>query len=219
MKTYFVKILVAVIGIFLYNCSSVSYETIYPSLGDGKYDSEFPYKSTSDELRKISETIQRLNSTAFYKIFVFDAKDNYTIDDLKKSDLEQIASKEILADNSTSGTAVIVYSQNGNVALLTCAHIITFPDTLIAYRLDEFGYETKFVESISIKEKQVIYVAGFPDGSQVEVLAKDTDSDIALIGRKYGTQKGIYFPTFSYPLGKAKEVDWGTFVYSLGLSD
>ena len=216
MKNYFVKILIAVIGMFLYNCSSITYEKIYPTLGDGKYDSEFPYKSTSDELRKISETIQRVNTTAFYKIYVFDQKDAYTFNDLRNLKLEQIANKEVLADNSASGTAVIVYSQNGNIALLTCAHTITFPDTIIAYRFDENGIQLKYVESISIKEKQIIYVAGFPEGSQVEVLVKDTDNDIALIGRKYGTQKGIYFPSFTYPLGKAKEVDWGTFVYLIG---
>jgi hypothetical protein len=216
MTDSFIKISVAAISILLYGCSSISYEKIYPQLGDGKYDSEFPYKSTSDELRKISETIQRVNSTAFYKIFVFNEKDNYTLSDLRNSKIEKIAEKEVLADNSSSGTAVIVYSQNGNIALLTCAHTITFPDTIISYRFGENGIQSKYVESISIKEKQVIYIAGFPEGSQVEVLAKDSNIDIALVGRKYGSQKGIFFPTFSYPLGKAKEVDWGTFVYLVG---
>ncbi|MDP2365153.1 MAG: serine protease [Ignavibacteria bacterium] len=210
------NILILIAIILVSGCTSVSYETIYPTLQDGKYDSEFPYKSTSDELRKISETVQRVNSTAFYKIYVFDEKHNFTLDDLKNKKLNQIAIKEAWADNSTSGTAVIVYSQNGNIALLTCAHPITFPDTLIAYRFDEVGYETKYVESISIKEKQVIYVAGFPEDSQVEVLAQDNKLDIALIGRKFSPQRNILFPAFSYPLGKAKEVDWGTFVYLVG---
>ena len=200
----------------LSGCTSVSYETIYPTLKDGKYDSEFPYKSTSDELNKISETIQRVNSTAFYKIYIFDEKDNITLADLKNKELSKIAVNEALADNSSSGTAVTIYSQNGNVALLTCAHTITFPDTIIAYRLDNTGYQTKFVESISIKEKQVLYIAGFPEGSHVDVIAKDSKNDIALIGRKYSPQKGIFFPTFSYPWGKAKEVEWGTFVYLIG---
>ncbi len=200
----------------LSGCTTVSYETIYPTLKDGKYDSEFPYKSTSDELNKISETIQRVNSTAFYKIYVFDEKENLLLNDLKNKELSKIAVKEALADNSSSGTAVTIYSQNGNVALLTCAHTITFPDTLIAYKFDEDGYQTKFVESISIKEKQVVYVAGFPEGSQVEVIVKDSKNDIALIGKKYGSQKGIFFSTFNYPWGKAKEVEWGTFVYLIG---
>jgi len=141
---------------------------------------------------------------------VFDDKENFTLAGLKNKKLDKIAAKEALADNSSSGTAVTVYSQNGNVALLTCAHTITFPDTIIAYKYDASGVETNFIESISIKEKQVIYVAGFPEGSQVEILANDHQLDIALIGRKYGAQQGIFFPSFNYPLGKAKEVEWGT---------
>jgi len=205
------------ISFFVFDaCSFTTYEKVYPTLADGKYDSEFPYKSTSEELNKISETIQRVNSTAFYKIYLFDEKNNFTLNDLKNKKLSDAAVKEALADNSASGTAVTVHSQNGNVALLTCAHTITFPDTIIAYKYDDLGYATQFIESISIKEKQVIYVAGFPEGSQVDILAIDNQSDIALIGRKYGSQEGIFFPTFNYPLGKAKEVEWGTFVYLVG---
>lgn len=212
-----ISIICLLISFFVLNsCSFTTYEKVYPTLGDGKYDSEFPYKSTSDELNKISETIQRVNTTAFYKIYLFDDKDNYRVGDLNNKKLSEIAVKEALADNSSSGTAVTVYSENGNVALLTCAHTITFPDTIIAYKLDTLGNATNYIESISIKEKQIIYVAGFPEGSQVEVLAIDNHSDIALIGRKYGAQKGIFFPSFNYPIGKAKEVEWGTFVYLVG---
>ncbi len=212
-----ISIVCLLISFFVfYSCSFTTFEKVYPTLQDGKYDSEFPYKSTSIELGKISETVQRVNSTAFYKIYVFDEKDNFTLKDLKSKELDKTAVKEALADNSSSGTAVTVYSENGNVALLTCAHTITFPDTIIAYKYNELGFTTNFIESISIKEKQVIYVAGFPEGSQVEIIAIDERLDIALIGRKYGPQKGVFFPSFNYPLGKAKDVEWGTFVYLVG---
>ena len=216
MKISVFNILILFTYLVATNCTSLTYEKVYPTLGDGKYDSEFPYKSTSEELNKISETLQRVNTTAFYKIYLFDETENFTLNDITNKRLSEIASKEALADNSSSGTAVTVYSENGNVALLTCAHTITFPDTIIAYKLDELGNATNYIESISIKEKQIIYVAGFPEGSQVEVLAIDTHADIALIGRKYGAQKGIFFPAFNYPIGKAKEVEWGTFVYLVG---
>jgi len=199
-----------------YNCSSVSYETIYPTLRDGKYDSEFPYKSTSEELTKISETVQRVNSTAFYKIYIFDENSRYTLKDIEGKQLNKITVSEALADNSSAGTAVTVYSENGNIALLTCAHTVTFPDTIIAYRLDEKGNATNYIESISIKEKQVIYAAGFPEGSLVDVLVKDDRLDIAVLSRKYGSMTRVNLPAFKYPIGKAKEVEWGTFVYLFG---
>ena len=216
-KRNFISSICILISIFIfYGCAFTTYEKVYPTLQDGKYDSEFPYKSTSIELSKISETVQRINSTAFYKIYVFDEKDNYTFSDLKKYNFDDIAIKEVLADNSSSGTAVTVYNQNGNVALLTCAHTITFQDTILAYRSNEFGTASPYLESISIKEKQVIYIAGFPEGSQVDVLAIDTQSDIAVLGRNYSADTDIFYPTFSYPIGKAKELEWGTFVYLIG---
>lgn len=215
-KKLFLIIGLLIFAFFFAGCSRLTYESIYPSLADGKYDSEFPYKSSSDDLTKISETIQRINTTAFYKIYIFDSKSKYQLKDLANKQIDNIAVSEALANNSTAGTALTVFSANGYVALLSCAHTVTFPDTIVAYKLDENGSTSPFVESISIKEKQVIYVAGFPEGSQVDVIVKNDKSDIAILGRKYGSLSNVHFPTFKFPLGKAKEIEWGTFVYLFG---
>lgn len=180
----FTSVLIA--AIFLLSCSSVSYDSIYPTLKDGQYDSEFPYRSTSEELQKISETIQRIIASAFYRVYIFDEKNNYTIEDLGKEKIDKLAAKEILIDNSSLGTALVIYSGNGNVALLTCSHTINFPETLIVYKSDDRGNATKYIESVSLKERQVVYVAGFPEGSAVNVLVDDPKSDLAILGRKYG---------------------------------
>ncbi|BDQ03454.1 serine protease [Ignavibacterium sp.] len=198
------------------SCSTVTYDSIYPALKDGQYDSEFPYRSTSDELEKISNAIQRIISSAFYRVYVFPKDANITLEELGRQKLEKLAEREILIDNSSSGTALVVYSENGNVALVTCSHTINFPDTLIAYKADTKGNPTKFIESISIKERQVVYVAGFPEGSTVDILLDDPKTDIAILGRKYGVQSGVRFPTFKFRIGKAKDLSWGTFVYLLG---
>ncbi|MDT3695676.1 MAG: serine protease [Ignavibacterium sp.] len=216
MKKKFYKIFICILFLISAGCSTVSYETIYPTLIDGKYDSEFPYKSTSEELKKISETIQRINTTAFYKIYIFHQEENITVEDLKSIKLSQKAERELIADNSAAGTAVVLYSSNGNVALLTCAHTLTFKDTVYSFRLQDNGSYSQYLESILIKEKQVIYVAGFPEGSQLDILAIDDETDLALIGKSYGAQQKVFYPVFNYPFGNAKEVEWGTFVYLLG---
>lgn len=204
------------ISLVLHGCSTVTYDSIYPALKDGQYDSEFPYRSTSNELEKISNAIQRIISSAFYRVYVFPMDANITLEELGRQKIEKLAEKEILIDNSSSGTALVVYSENGNVALVTCSHTINFPDTIIAYRTDQKGNPTKFIESISIKERQVVYVAGFPEGSTVDILIDDPKTDIAILGRKYGVQSGVRFPSFKFKLGKAKDLEWGTFVYLLG---
>lgn len=198
------------------SCSTVTYKEIYPILQDGKYDSEFPYKGASDELREISQTVHRINSTAFYKTYLFDRSSALTKENLNLSDLAKITTSEGYADQSTSGTGTAIFSSEGKIAILTCAHVVNDPDTIVSYFSDEEGQLTEYIEAIFIKERQSIYAIGFPEGSEFEILAVDNATDLAVIGRDYKSLSNIKFPIFNYPLGMAKELDWGSFVYVFG---
>ena len=200
----------------LISCSSVTYEKVYPILRDGKYDSEFPYSGSSAELNEISKTVQRINSTGFYRTYVFAPTSKVTIDDILKSSVEKMAFESGLSDQSSSGTATTIYHFGGKVALLTCAHVVNYPDTIISFMSDAEGNLTNYVETMLIKENQVIYAAGFPEGSDLDILAIDEKLDVAIIGRDYPTKRNYFFPVFNYPIGKAKDLEWGTFVYVFG---
>lgn len=212
MKRYFPLIMLA----FLFSSCSPTLETVYPTLNDGKYDSEFPYKSSSPELERISESVQRINCTVFYRIYKFAPEDKIRYSMLNDDILKSKADTVEYGNNSLSGTGFTVSSENGAIALITCAHIVSFPDTLVAYSTDKNGMTTPYVETISIKDKENIYVAGFPEGSEVELLIKDDIADIALLGRKYTAQTGFRIPVFPYPAGFSKQLEWGTFVYLFG---
>ncbi len=212
MKKYFPLIMLAL----LFNSCSPALESVYPTLNDGKYDSEFPYKSSSPELEKISECVQRINCTVFYRIYKFRQEDKIRYSMLNDDILREKADSVEYGNNSLAGTAFTVSSENGAIALITCAHIVSFPDTILAYGTDKNGMTTPFIETISIKEKENIYVAGFPEGSDVELVLKDDLADIALLGRKYSAQTGFRIPVFPYPAGFSKQLEWGTFVYLFG---
>ena len=175
----FISLLLSVFctTLLLNDCSTTSYKEIYPILRDGKYDSEFPYKGASDELREISKTVQRIHSTTFYKTYTFDQTINLTKENLKNADFRSLAISEGYADQSTSGTGTTIYFDQGKVAILTCAHIVQFPDTVISYLPNDEGNFTKYVQTIFIKERQAIYVAGFPEGSEFELLVADKKSN------------------------------------------
>lgn len=210
------KILPFIVTAFLLNSCKSTLQTVYPTLSDGKYDSEFPYKSSSPELEKISESVQRINCTTFYKIYRFDSSDSITYNMLNDDILQKKAISEDYGNKSLAGTAFTVSSENGAIALITCAHIVNFADTITAYRLNSDGTTSPYIETISIKDKEHIYVAGFPEGSEVELLARDDQADIAVLGRKYSAQTGFRIPVFPYPAGYSKELEWGTFVYLFG---
>lgn len=202
---------------FLFSsCSTVSYKEVYPTLADGKYDSEFPYKSASNELREISSTIERIHSNVYYKTYTFDESTNLTSDKINDTILRSVAISEGYAEQSNSGTGTVIYFNEGKVGILTCAHVVEFPDTIISYFSDSDGSFTKYIQVIFLKERQSIYAAGFPEGSEFELLVSDKKSDLAVIGKDYNALSGLRFPVFNYSFGKAKELDWGSFVYIFG---
>ncbi len=198
------------------SCSSTSYNTQHTPLSNGKYDSEFPYQSSSNELNEISQTIYRINCIAFYKAYLFSDDSKIKLKDLNDSVINIRSIKTIYQDKSTSGSSTLIYSSNGTLGLLTCAHVINFPDTAVSYFGEINGNPTDNVQSIAFKTKELIYAAGFPEGSGVNEILSDKEADIAILGNHYSLQKAIRYAVFNYPYGKAKDLGWGDFVYIFG---
>ncbi len=47
----------------------------------------------------------------------------------------------------------------------------------------------------------------------MDIVYVDSERDVAVVGRSLQTHLARGNPTFQYGLGKAMELDWGTFVY------
>jgi hypothetical protein len=180
-------------------------------LSDGKYDSEFPYKNCSEELEAITETVKLLNCTAFYESYQFEMDSHITpssIDD----DTKDKAIGTVFFENSKSGTATIIYHEADKVALLSCAHVIDFPDTLLSYFPDQPG----FVQSIAVKRRQMNTVVELPGREEAVPLIMDKKLDVVVLGKKLDRIPERPLPVFRYPFGHARTLEWGTFVYVVG---
>jgi hypothetical protein len=149
-------------------CSKRIYEVAYPTLSDGRYDTEFPYKSCSAELAEISKSVRKLNSIAYYKSYVFAPNSEVLKSQILKKDYEDNISKEIFYNNSVIGTATVVSYKYRRIALVTCAHIIDFPDTIFNYIVDKSGVRTPFLQSVAFKERQRNFVADFPERGELK---------------------------------------------------
>ena len=200
---------------FLSGCSPTVYNTKSPTL-DGKYDSEFPYRSSSKELERIGKSVVRINSMAFYKTYVFNPGKKVKASDINDTFLKDNTNSTNYFDKTSAGSGLIIYSVDNKIAVLTCAHVISFPDTIYSHYTDEKGKFTEYLESISIKDRQMIFVAGFPNGGDVELLAMDKYQDLAVLGRNFSSLQSYDFPVFPYPRGEARQLQWGTFVYIFG---
>jgi hypothetical protein len=196
-----------------FSCAGRIYKIAYPTLADGKYDSEFPYKDCSKELGAISQTVKMIYCTAYYETYIFPSEKKIRTRDLTDEMIKTQSIKTVYSTTSVSGTATLIYHQNKKIGLLTCAHIINHPDTVFTYfKLNN----EKFVQSISFKERQTNFISDVPEAGEFEVVAQEDRNDIAILGKTISDENSLALPVFNYPFGNSKELDWGTFIYVIG---
>lgn len=202
--------------LFFSGCARRIYQVSYPTLSDGKYDSEFPYKNSSRELQQIAETVRKITAIAYYKSYIFRENQRITVADIQNSTYLRKANKEIFYNNSVIGTAIVLHSDKRSVLFLTCAHVIDFADTVITYFEAQGDRGGPFIRSVAFKKRQSNFVADLPERGDLTILAADNELDIAVLGKKYSRVIRNPIPVFNYPLGQAAQLEWGSFVYMLG---
>lgn len=181
----------------------------HPALQDGKYDAAPPAQGISEQLDKISRSVYRLNVIAFYESYTFTRGAGVTLRQFKTQHAEEKAEAHTISNESVLGTATVIYAGKNRAVLLTCAHVVHFPDTVVSYYPDSLG----IVRRISVKIKQKSYVAGL-NNPNVTLLASDTEKDIALLEAHLSADEDVQqLPVIQ---GKSSDLNWGTFVYVLG---
>lgn len=203
-------------GFLFLSCASPTYKDVYPTLTDGAYDSEFPYRGCSEQLELISETVHMVTSIAYYKSFPFSAEMRVRLEKIDDMLLAARDGSSTYFNSTSAGTATVIGFENRRVTFLTCAHVVAFPDTIVAYHRDTDGRPTPFVKSISFRSRQVNYVAVLPEGGEVQILAMDRTADVAVLGREFSVEPKFPIRVFRYPIGAARDLEWGSFVYLFG---
>lgn len=193
------------------------HQVAYPTLNDGRYDSEFPYNNCSSELEALSATVTKVIGTTSYQKYYFPQDRKVPLAALGKRLLE-LATQSIERRNAVSGTATIIYSQDSRLALLTCTHVVSEPDTIIGYHRREDNSSPQYVQSIAVKRRQQILGLGLPEDGVLEILMLDDENDIAILTKEFKALPERALPVVSYLLGKVRELQWGSFVYLLGHS-
>jgi hypothetical protein len=148
---------------------------------------------------------------------VFPPESKVRRSDLRDPFIKEKMIKEVFLNRSASGSATVIYCQDKRVALLTCAHIIDFADTVFTYYHGEDRKQTEFIQSLDVKDHQAIYVATIQGARDLEILAIDKENDLAVIGQKIeGVINPLSIREFNFPIGSGKELEWGAFVYLFG---
>ena len=178
---------------------------------DNKYDSEFPSYSVSKDLKKISNSIKKMDIIAFYATYYFPKNIHVNKSSITEELLETYEDDMTISHESVSGTATVIYNNNNLVGLLTCAHVIDFPDSVFSY----YDEDEHTIQTLSVKIKQQNHISGIPSGEPIEIIAQDTKKDIAILSRKTEIND-TPVQTLRYPIGNVKDLQWGSIVYIMG---
>ncbi len=198
------------------SCTKKIYDVVYPTLSDGRYDSEFPYKNASEQLEEISNSIKMLNYIAYYKTYLFDENQKVLQSDLNNKNIKDKAIDEVYFNESVSGTATIIFYDGIKVGLLTCAHIGDFPDTVLTYFEPPMGQKKQIIQRMAIKVREHYFVNEIPGDEDFEVVVSDKKRDLAILTKKAISDPFQTIRPFRYPIGESNKLELGNFVYIIG---
>ena len=187
-----------------------------PALNDGKYDTEFPYRTCSEQIGEVAKSVKKLHCIAEYSTYIIPYKDQISLDMIDKKFLRKQKYVKKFDSESVIGTATIIYYDQQRIALLASAHVVNYPDTIIGYYENREGDKTEYIQTLSIKMKQLNYVRDLPISENLEILAMDEKRDIVILGQEVDPLKNKEVVVFDYPIGDSDALEWGSFVYVIG---
>lgn len=203
--------LLIVSGMVLLSCSAQKINGPQKSVSDNGFNNQTTENNLSEVLNFVSGTVKKLDCIAFYKSYTFPQGNSIMPGNITDSVLKKASVGTTVSNQSVTGTATLIYYQDNLAGLLTCAHVVNFPDTIIVRYNNGLGP----IMVISIKVEQQNYVRDLPLGGDVEVVAVDKKNDLALLMKKTGEHHEVV-RVLNCPVGESRELDWGTKVYVMG---
>lgn len=161
---------------------------------------------------QLERSILKLTCSAYYENYY------YTFPSITDG---SVAQKSLLIEkkfitNSVAGTGLILTKSTNRIMILTCHHVFDFEDTLKTYYLDQNKKPTKYLQNLSVKYGQVIYVTHRNGSiSQGKLIARDEKNDIAVIETE-AIENSLSELPFQGVFSKESKVKLGQEVYLLG---
>ncbi len=166
-------------------------------------------------MERVVSSVKKIYGVASYTTWQFRREDRITGYHLSTDRFRKAAYGIISTSETISGTGTVIFSGGGKVLLLTCAHVADLPDTLIAWFEPSGGDPSRYVQSVSIREKQENWVKDMASCGPFTLLATDAEGDLAFLGRDCGTVADtVEVPPLR--TGQASDLAWGSVVWIMG---
>lgn len=186
-----------------------------PARRSGSYTTSFPTKDVSRQLGNIQNSIKRISATGIYITYYIEDR-LITEEELKTVDIEDISTRTLTSNESTAGTAISIFQNSRRIAMLTNAHVVDFPDTLLSYvERDNIPSET-FINAVKIKQSQNNLIYDLPNIGRFEITGFDDQDDLALISVSRVEFPNIDAAQLPISVGDPSDLQWGSFLYIIG---
>lgn len=161
---------------------------------------------------ELERSILKLTCSAYYENYYYSPPLRFDGNIPQDSLFEE----KIFTTNSVAGTGLILAQRGDKMIILTCQHVFDFEDTLKTYYLTENRQVTNYLQTLSKKYGQTIYVS-HKNGtiSTGRIIIQDEESDIALIETQAIENVLSEFP-FQGILNVPSKIKLGQEVYILG---
>lgn len=177
--------------------------------------STFPDRAAQSAYTDFTASVCRLTAFVNYRTSVFEPDSLVTLTDIVLRTGPGITRARQTRNESFSGTATVVTVSGNRGLLLTCAHNVVFPDSVFTYDDKANRWGNRYLLGFSVKTGQVIQVSGPYGTMQGEVIASDTENDLALIEVK-SSQPGMLPVPVKLRLAAIDELHWGDRVWLTG---
>lgn len=189
----------------VFSCYRPIYQASHPL-----YEFEDLKLNTFNDLQR---SILKLICSAYYENYYYSPPYRFTGALIPQ---ETLLMEKKFTTNSVAGTGLIVTKAANKILILSCYHIFNFEDTVKTYYLDKDKRKTKYLQSLSKKYGQTIYVIHRNGSiSQGKVISQDEKKDIALIETE-SIENSLSEIPFQGMFNKNPKIKLGQEVYLLG---
>jgi hypothetical protein len=209
------QVLFLAILILVFGCAGKRSVQKSKDFSSGYYSAGPPAWNASADIGQIARSVKKLYSISSYTTWQFKRETGITGYHLQNNLYQKYALGIVSTNETAFGTATVIMQSDSRIAVLTCAHVVKAPDTLITYFEPIDQDPSRYIQSISIKEKQENYIRDFSLCGSFNVLESDPESDIAILGKNCEIKTDTISP-LAAPVGLARELGWGCYAYILG---
>lgn len=210
-----VKMLIPLILLLLAagGCRQTLQQTTMQERSESRYFDEVSDFNRSFQLEEISRNVKKLFCIVEYDIYHFDETSDITADNLEGANLRRRSLARSSFSETVFGTATILQNNRNGLLLITSAHIVSNPDTIVSFFP---GSEVRQrIESIAIKRSQMNFIREAPGNNLVRIVAIDLNRDIAFLSDRFSGQHAE-LPELDIAIGDASHLRWSTPVYLMG---